>query len=80
MPEYVWGDLVGIENSRILYNAPVKSGNSGSLVIGRDKNAYFLLGIHAGHYQKSKLGSAVPISKILDCFPEFLKRAKESKK
>lgn len=78
-PEYTWGDTLKIEKERIMYNAPVKKGSSGSIVVMRSYGNYYFLGIHTGQYNNSGVGMAIPSFQISNCFESFLNEISEIK-
>jgi len=78
-PEFLWGNMIKIEDHRVLYNAPVSKGNSGSMVIMYSKGSYYLLGIHTAHYDKGKVGEAIPASYIQNCFEGYFNKIRANR-
>jgi hypothetical protein len=70
-PEYIWGDLTFLEKGIFKSNAPVLSGNSGSLAVLRARESYYLLGIHWGHDPNTKTAIGIPGSYIPECFGKY---------
>lgn len=73
-PEYLWGDVLGVSGNYITSNIPALPGSSGSPVIVRSGDTYFLIGIHCAHVDSPFKAIAIRANLIFDSFREYFDR------